>query len=308
MTSQPVILTLAGAFDFEALPSFTQSLHRVSTGESRRFILDLSNLGFCEPVALTCLAAGVHYLTLREQECVEVTRPVSNEVNGYLERLGLFEMIGEKKLYPFQQHSPEGRFLELTRITSRAQVSPATSAMCEVFANGFELEETSRTALDTILSELVENVFHHAQSPTGAYLCCQRYSDRISASIVDLGEGIRVRLSDTETLRKDVQRIGGPLRAAITPRITSRPSHNSGYGLALTSGLAGQNRGRLQIYSQTDRLVQTGQEIVESIMPERWPGTVITIDFFRGQPLDLSRLYKEIWPQAPEEDFDFLDN
>jgi anti-sigma regulatory factor (Ser/Thr protein kinase) len=308
MTIEPALLKVSGPFDWDAVASFTKSLHDVSTGESRRFVLDLSDLVSCEPVGLTCLAAGSHYLALREQECVEVVKPASREIESYLDRVGLFEMLDERDLQPFQPGHPDDRFLDLTRLTKKVQVAPATSAICEVFANSLALEESSRTALDTILSEIVENVFHHAQSPTGAYLGCQQYGDRISAAIVDLGGGIRVRLSDSETLRSEVRKIGGPLRAAITPRITSWPSHNSGYGLALASGLTVQNSGRLQIYSQTDRLVQTGATIIESTLAERWPGTVITLDFSRERSLDLHRLYKEVWPPAPDEDFDFLDN
>jgi len=253
------------------------------------------------------MAAGIHYLQLREQECVEVIRPKSLDCRSYLERIGLFELLGEEDIYPFQRRDSSGRFVELTRVTSKDQVGPATTAILDVFSEKLDLDQDGRAALDTILSEVTENVFHHAHSPTGAYLCCQSYRDRLDAAIVDLGDGVRRRLSDTEELKKTVEEHGGPLKAAIAPRVTSRPAHNSGYGLALTSGLIRQNGGKLGIYSQRDRLTQAGGKISEEVQKERWPGTAISLSVNRLQRLDIRALYDEVWPTPEGADFDFLD-
>lgn len=308
MTRVPISFTVRGTFDWGSLPGFTQRVHAVSTAESDCFRLDLGGLEFCEPVGLACLAAGIHYLQLREQACVEVIRPSRSDVSGYLERLGLFEMLGEKDLYPYQRRRPDGRFVELTRLGAASDVPEATTAVCAVFQHQFALADEARRAVDTILSEIVENVFHHAQSPTGAYLCCQTYDNRISAAIVDLGVGIRTRFSDTETLLDLVKKHGGPLHAAIAPKVTSRPAHNSGYGLALTSGLVRLNEGKFGIYSLTDRLSQTGLNIHEHESTARWPGTVVTFTLYRDRPLDIETLYKEVWPSDPEDELDFFDD
>ncbi len=303
---QPLSFKISGKFDWGSLPGFIDRLHAISTAEVDRFELDLQNLGFCEPVALTCLAAGVHYLLLREQECVGVLRPLNPDVSNYLERLGLFQMLGEKEVYPFQKHSSGGRFVELKRLTSREEVASATTAVCEVFGRKFGLADKARNAVDTILSEITENVFHHAQSPTGAYLCCQSYDDRLSAAIVDLGDGIRNRLSDTPELERKIEEHGGPLQAAIAPRVTTRPAHNSGYGLALTSELVRQNAGSLRIRSQWDCLVQKGSQIEESVEVQRWPGTVIYLTVERQGRLDVNAVYDNVWPMDDDSDLDFL--
>jgi len=308
MTRDPIFFPVRGTFDWGSLPGFTQRVHAVSTAESDRFRLDLGGLEFCEPVGLACLAAGIHYLQLREQTCVEVIRPSRADVRGYLERLGLFEMLGEEDLYPYQRRSPDGRFLELTRLGAAGDVSAATTAVCAVFQRKFSLADEARRAVDTILSEIVENVFHHAQPPTGAYLCCQSYENRISAAIVDLGVGIRTRFSDTEALLELVKKHGGPLHAAIAPKVTSRPAHNSGYGLALASGLVRLNEGKLGIYSLTDRLSQTGVDISEHEATARWPGTVVAFTLYRDRPLDIGTLYKEVWPPDSEDGLDFFDD
>lgn len=307
MTHEPVDFKVSGSFDWGSLPTFTRKLHEISTGESDCFVLNLEGLKFCEPVGLSCLAAGMHYLRLREQKCIEIKRPKSCDVSSYLDRLGLFEMLGETDIYPFQRRDPSGRFVELTRLTSASQIPKATSDLCDVFSESLGLDSKAKSAVDTILSEVTENVFHHAQSPTGAYLCCQSYPDRLSAAIVDLGDGIRVRLSDTEELQSRLKELGGPLAAAITRGITSRPAHNSGYGLALTSGLVKQNSGELCIHSQRDRLTQDGENIFEYPDGERWPGTVIYLTVFRDRLLDSERLYAEVWPIERDDEIDFLD-
>lgn len=306
MTHEPIPFKIRGSFGWTKLPGFTRQLHAISTADSDRFVLDLSELAFCEPVALTCLASGMHYLRLREQECIEVIRPEAGEVRLYLERLGLFDMLGEEDLYPYQRHDPSGRFVELTRVSAAAQVAKATTAICEVICGNLGLTGKARNAVDTILSEVTENVFHHAHSPTGAYLCCQSYKNKLSAAIVDLGDGVRRRLSDTEGLQKIVEEHGGPLQAAIAPKVTSRPAHNSGYGLALTSGLVVQNSGMLGIHSQRDRLTQTGEKISEYNSEERWPGTVICLTLYRDRTLDSGLLYDTVWPPEDDDDFDFL--
>lgn len=308
MIREPITFAVRGKFDWGSLPGFTQRVHAVSTAESDRFRLDLGDLEFCEPVGLACLAAGIHYLQLREQSCVEVISPMRDNVRGYLERLGLFEMLGEKDLYAYQRRSPDGRFVELTRLGAVKDVSGATTAVCEVFQRQLGLTDPSRRAIDTILSEVTENVFHHAQSPTGAYLCCQSYENRISAAIVDLGVGIRTRFSDTDELMDLMTRHGGPLQAAIAPKVTSRPAHNSGYGLALASGLVRLNDGKLGIYSLTDRLSQNGGEVAEHVAAARWPGTVVTFTLYRDKPLDIEVLYKEVWPPDSEDGLDFFND
>jgi anti-anti-sigma regulatory factor len=308
MTRDPIPFPVRGTFDWGALPGFTQRVHAVSTAESDRFRLDLGRLEFCEPVGLACLAAGIHYLQLREQTCIDVIRPERADVRSYLERLGLFEMLGEKDLYPYQRWSPDGRFVELTRLGSAGDVPDATTAVCAVIQRQFALPDQARRAIDTILSEIVENVFHHAQSPTGAYLCCQSYENRISAAIVDLGVGVRTRFSDTDELTELMRKHGGALRAAITPKVTSRPAHNSGYGLALASGLVRLNEGKLGIYSLTDRLSQNGAEVSEHEAASRWPGTVVTFTLYRENPLDIEALYTEVWPPDPEDGLDFFND
>ena len=277
----------------------------ISTGATSRYYLDLQGLGFCEPVALTCLAAGVHYLHLRGQVCVNIIRPLNEGVLNYLSRLGLFEMLGVENSYSFQKRDPTGRFVELRRLSAVEEVPDATTEICKVFHRKFSLSDETKRALDTMLTEVTENVFHHSYSPLGAYLCCQSYSDNLAVAIVDLGEGIKRRLSDTEALQKKIEERGGALQAAITRGVTSRPSLNAGFGLALTSELIHQNAGSLRIYSQRDCLDQTGINYAYSEKGQRWPGTVIFLKVRLQGSLNVEQVY-DSWPQGDDESIDFL--
>ena len=308
MTHEPIDFTVAGALKWNTLPDFIAQLHAVSTADSDRFLLDLSKLDFCQPIGTACLAAGMDYLRFRQQECVRVIRPESTGVDTYLERIGLFEALGEPGFYPYQRRDSTGRFVELTRIATQSEVAGATTAVCDVFARKFNLANDARATLDTILSEIVENVFHHAHSEIGAYLCCQGYNDSIDAAIVDLGDGMRRRLMDTTTLREIVERFGGPLRAALQPGVTSKPAHNSGYGLALTSEMIRQNGGLLGVHSQRDRLHQKGGNVQEREIPQRWPGTAIALSVSPAKSLDMGRIYDMAWPTDETDDLDFLDD
>ncbi len=196
---------------------------------------------------------------------------------------------------------------ELIRLTGREEVVAATTAVCDVFEQSLGLDPTARRVIDNVLSEITENVFHHAHSPTGAYLCCQGYQDRLTATIVDLGDGIGRRLTDTPALKQKIEFHGGPLQAAIAAGVTSRPAHNSGYGLAITSQMILQNHGTLQIHSQRDRLIQHGESIREETVESRWPGTVINIVVDRSRPLDMKAIYEAAWPTETNDGIDFLD-
>lgn len=113
-------------------------------------------------------------------------------------------------------------------------------------------------------------------------------------------------MSDTPELERKIEEHGGPLRAAIAPGVTTRPAHNSGYGLALTSELVRQNGGSLRIRSQWDCLVQNGTLIEESAEERRWPGTIIYLTVQRRGKLDVKAIYDSVWPQDDDDDLDFL--
>lgn len=304
MTHEPITFSVAGEFRWESLPGFIRNLHSVATAASDRYRLDLSGLSCCEPIGIACLAAGRGYLSLLEQEIVEVVRPESAELDQHLEKVGLFAtMAGGDPV-----SIPLGDVTEFAWLSKRSEVAPVTTVIREFFATRFELAEKKKAALDTILSEIAENVFHHAHSPTGAFLACESTTDKLVVSIVDLGDGIRRRLLDTDALKQIVEKHEGPLRAAVAPSVTSRPAHNSGYGLALASGLVRQNGGTMMIYSQRDLLEQQGDETVERKVEERWPGTAIQFVVWKDGPMDVNALYNEVWPSGDDDDFDFLED
>lgn len=167
----------------------------------------------------------------------------------YLERMGLFKLLGVRSGIKIIEHESSGRFIPLTQI-KRAET---LEAFIEDVIPLLHLEPKQAQPIRYIISELTRNVFEHSQSEIGAILCAQYYrkSNTIRLGIVDKGVGIRQTISNAYTTKDDVDAI----RLALTPGITGTTrriggtAQNVGAGLFFIKSIAKTNRDFFMIYS-----------------------------------------------------------
>ncbi len=167
----------------------------------------------------------------------------------YLERIGLFKLLGLKSGIIITEHEAAGRFIPLAKITSSEEVSSFITDMVPLL----HLEPHQADPIKYIISELVRNVFEHSCSNVGAILCAQFYkkSNTIRIGIVDAGIGIKKAINLSYKTGSDMEAIGLALTPGITgtTKKTGGTEFNAGAGLFFIKSIAKVNRDFFMIYS-----------------------------------------------------------
>lgn len=167
----------------------------------------------------------------------------------YLKRMGLFDLLKIDSGIEITEHEPAGRFIPLKQITNSENLTEFITEVIPLL----HLEPNQVEPIRYILSELMRNVFEHAQSPVGAILCAQYYkkSNTIRIGIVDRGVGIKQTISASHRAGNDIEAI----KLALTPGITGTTrriggtDYNAGAGLFFIKSIATVNKDFFVIYS-----------------------------------------------------------
>ncbi len=301
-------VTLDGELTLRTAPLLLERLE--ATWASLRILrhtklyLDMRDVQFVSPTALTLLTTAI--LRLQQQQVqVEIIPPASS-ARTYLNRVGFYKRIGVEVEYPWQRHDSRGRFVEIVQARDERDGEAVVGEMLEILRNqNVAGTETVYDALQYALLEVVNNVFHHAQSPTYAVLCAQFYPQRrrVELAVADTGRGIPVSLRDNPELQGAFETDAEAIHLAVQPRVTGRPAYNTGEGLFFTMEFIKHNRGDACIHSQRGMLwIQDGIERVET--GPRWPGTWVTLRFRTDHPVNTREIFNSYAP--PETDYDWL--
>ena len=262
--------------------------------------LDLSNDGKLEitahkqwvsvhPVVLSMIASLGIGLNPENIFCEKLEM----KSKGYLERMGLFKMLGIESGIQITEHESAGRFIPLTRITNTFELDDFLKEMIPLL----HLKPEHTEAIKYIVSELVRNVLEHASAGTGAIVSAQYYkkSNRFSIGIVDRGIGIKSSINQSYSVDTNIKAI----QLALTPGITGTTSieggteFNAGAGLFFIKSIATVNRDLFMLYSGDAlyKLLRIPEEVRISLHTDPfkdrhsvkenlpfWQGTVVGVD------------------------------
>ncbi|MFO8050850.1 MAG: ATP-binding protein [Thermoplasmatota archaeon] len=197
------------------------------------------------PVVLSMIAS------LAKEIGTENIRPMSFEARSmhYLQRMGMFEILGFPKRIDIQEHDPSGRFIPLTNIRTTDELSNFIKDMVPLL----HLDPRHARPIKFIISELVRNVLEHSGSDDGGFVCAQYYkkSNIIRIGIADRGVGIKDTICRSYLVKDDLEAI----KLALSPGITGTTRReggteiNAGAGLFFIKSIATVNRDFLMIYS-----------------------------------------------------------
>lgn len=224
----------------------------------------------------------------------------------YLERIGLFKLLGLDSNIKIREHEASGRFIPLTVIRNSSEASRAIIDMIPML----HLKPHQAEPTKYVVSELVRNVLEHASSPAGAILCAQYYKKNniIRIGIVDTGIGITNSINTSHHAKDDLEAI----RLALTPGITGTTSRiggtdfNAGAGLFFIKSIANVSRDFFIIYSgsamfkllkkppRVKRIVLNSDPFKDkhsaaTALPH-WQGTAVGIDISLGQKQEFAEL------------------
>jgi len=265
---------------------------------------DLSRVTFVWPAAITLLTTTV--LRLRQDGFdVRITRPTSEKVDSYLNRIDFYALTEVSADYPWSRYSSDGRFREVVQVQSEEEGEVVVSEVMHILNRNVAGVETVYDAAHYAFLEIVNNVFHHAQSPTHAVICAQSYPklQRVELAVVDSGRGIPASLSQNPQLVGKFTTAAEAIELAAKSRVTGRPEYNTGEGLFFTLEFVKANRGDAGIHSQDGALWVRGGRATTQVVPF-WPGTWVGLRFRTDRRVDPKAIFDRYAP--PEADFEWL--
>jgi hypothetical protein len=266
--------------------------------------LDLRQVTFIMPSAITLLTTALMRLRQEGFPC-RVSRPYKQQVDGYLNRIDFYDLLGMDVDYTMQRRSANGRFREVVQVQSEREGDSVVQDVMTILDRNVAGVAGIYDAAYHAFLEIVNNVFHHAHSPTHAVLCAQSYPwlQRVELAVVDSGRGIPASLGDNPELEGRFASAAEAIGLAVEPRVTGRPDHNTGEGLFFSLEFIRANRGGACIYSQDGALwAQKGK--VWTRPASYWPGTLVALSFRTDRPVDTRAIFDQHAP--PENDFEWL--
>lgn len=256
------------------------------------------------PMVLSMIAALGLNLPPEKINCEELEAKSKH----YLERMGLFDLLGVESGIKIKKHEAAGRFVPLTQIKTPGELTEFITEVTPLF----HLKPIHAEPLRYVLSELIRNVLEHAKSPHGAIVSAQYYKDkkRIRVGIADTGVGIWETINQSHNPKDDLDAI----RLALTPGITGTTAkeggtdYNAGAGLFFIKSIASVNKDFFVVYSGNAMyklLKRRGQRVTLKADPfdDRhskrndlpfWKGTAVGIDMSLDTTHEFSLLLKLI--------------
>ena len=250
---------------------------------------------------------SVHPVALAMVAALGMTVPKGNvkfdDINAasghYLQRMGLFKLLGIDDIKSIAEHDPSGRFVPLTVIKTATEQTVFITEMMPLLHLDKAPEQAE--AIRYVVSELLRNVLEHASAVHGAIVAAQYYpkTNRISIGIVDTGVGIKQTINQSHHAWTDAE----ALRLALMPGITGTTSReggtidNAGAGLFFIKSIAVNNHDFFMLYSGNSLYKlhkRTGDVKYLHIDPlddrhalkedvPYWQGTVVGIDISLDQ-------------------------
>lgn len=225
----------------------------------------------------------------------------------YLERMGLFRLLGLPSAIKIKEHEAAGRFIPLTRITTSQELTNFVTDIIPLL----HVQPKQAATIRYVMSELVRNVLEHAQAKQGALVCAQFYkkSNTIRMGVVDRGVGIKSTITRFHPASSHLEAI----RLALMPGITGTTGReggselNAGAGLFVLKSIAKTSHGffvmysgnalykmlknsTVQLYADPFRDRHTSQEDLPF-----WQGTVVGIDIPLDTTEEFTTLLDLIW-------------
>lgn len=280
--------------------------------KEQQLTLDMRSTVFCSPTGITILAASIERLwqegKFRDGVLLHSKNPLAVQ---YLQRMDFFKELDIPVEEDFKRKPAVG-FRPVTHVQSETTAPAVARELVDAVGERNKLDGPTEGALKTCFSEVVENVFYHAESPIDALVSIQAYKKsykgkpaRTELVIVDAGKGIRPALAASE-YADQVTDDYSAIALAVQKNVSATGDQRRGIGLWVASEVVRRNEGKMMILSNEGGMLVdgAGQRRVDDHF---WPGTIVAIEFRMDKPIDTKPVYdSEEWPDIDDElDFDF---
>lgn len=273
------------------------------TTRFRKLIVDTRELTHISPVGLTALASIV-LLAVRNRrfESGVLQPPKKKHVRTYLSRMNFNRLLRVQEPRRARAHRAprRGRFRELVEIGDEYDCVRVTEQLRDVVKKQAPLKDVVLNNMVHCLLEVMENVIHHAGSPTNGLACGQAYpgSRAVELAIVDCGIGIQASLRKNPQYRERINSDEDAVRLAVKKGVTSTPSRNTGEGLFFVAELLARS-GKMKVHSGEAVLTTSPQGMV--VTPaSNWPGTLVGLRFELKRTVPIREVFDKYAPQIEE--------
>lgn len=256
------------------LNDFERFVHNFEDDGSDDFTLVLPpHLFSLHPLATSMIASEAISARSRGGE-VRVAGLAATHSTRYLERMGLFNLMGVDSGIAVTAHEPAGRFVPLRRIRTNDELNDFVVDMVPLL----HATPGEAAAVKYVLFELVRNVLEHARSPDGAVVSAQVVprDGRLLIGVADGGIGIRASLSRSHPVPNE----RSAMRLAFRPGVTGVTRRlggnetNGGAGLFFMKAIA--------LVAQNYLVAISGRTMFK-LLTNRPPPTVIEGDIERDR-------------------------
>lgn len=254
--------------------------------------VDLSRVRFITPgglVGLACLLES----WIEEHGELSLVVPDNLDVLGYMHRMDFFELFRDnislnKSLSYLNTRSrhPAG-LSELRRVRSKEAASEVSKQFYDILASKGGLQKTELDYCCEVLTESLNNVLEHADSPCGAYTAIQKWSvlDKVAVAVADAGVGIPHTICNHPKAQQGALSDSALIELAAEDQVSryvpnEQQEERRGGGLTAALRSVGRGRGGLIIWSKQGWIQFSGVGRTESTeLVHTFEGTCVEAEF-----------------------------
>jgi hypothetical protein len=261
-----------------ANPLLRQTLALLTDEIPRELIVDLSAVEFLDSFGVAYLAACLARCQAQQDITRKYVRPPTREnVNHYLQDIGLYEQIGLGDR--FRPRQPSRNRVDLVHINEMEPLF--VDSLLDFLQTLQPFAPGLKPSMRMSLLELVQNFAEHSDSKSGAWAAGYRYRNRITLCVLDLGKGIPQSLRSVKKYR----RYGDPhLIELATEEGVSSEATNRGHGLNVIRRFVRANGGTMTIISGGGRVrFRPDRRPMRDRIAGKFPGTAVFLSLVPNQ-------------------------
>lgn len=189
-------------------------------GSFEKVIVDFRNMGFIRPTGLAFIVALMKYIKHAQISAKYFFRDSHHiDVIRHLEKMEFYEKFGLIRESQLTGKKVDIKnFCEVREVASSKDCQSVSMQLAHLIDSQVDIPKGMLDAVSHSLSEIIDNIFHHGDSPINGFVCAQTFPNmqEIEIAIVDCGMGIKESLkgnarfeylnSDTESIALAVEK------------------------------------------------------------------------------------------------------